>query len=224
MDQHLLFLLNQKWTHPAFDRVLGTLSCLAFWIPILLLVAIWMICKRGIRGQTFVLLCVLGVSANETILSQPLKKWTSRPRPHQTLAHVRRVDLAAAQPRILAIAKPIDIAFSGEPQPNVKNGRSFPSAHVLNAVTLGLTVALCWRLWSWILLAPLMAWSRVYTGAHWPSDVLASLVMGPAFTLLLFWLCDQAWRRWIPGLRPAWAQELPSLVFSQPSATTRRAD
>ncbi|MEK0446770.1 MAG: Undecaprenyl-diphosphatase BcrC [Verrucomicrobiota bacterium] len=219
MDQQLLFLINKEWTHPVLDLLLATLSCFAFWIPILATVALWLCWKRGLRGITYVSLCVLGIAANETLVSQPLKTWTNKLRPHQVHAQIRRVDLAPARPRLLAIAQPVSITFSGPPAAQSERGRSFPSAHVMNALTLGLVTALTWRAWAWLLLPLLMAWSRVYTGAHWPSDVLASLLIGSAFTLSWLWICELLWRRWISRLRPLWARELPFLLFrSHPSA------
>jgi undecaprenyl-diphosphatase len=218
MDHQLLFLLNQKWIHPVLDWFLATLSCLAFWNPILVLIALWLGFRHGLRGCTFVIICALGVTANEYVVSQPLKTLTKKARPHEALAHVRRVDLAQAKPRLLAITKPVSVSFSGEPNPNPSPNtrRSFPSAHVMNATTLGLAISLCWRSFGWLLLPPLMAWSRVYTGAHWPSDVFWSMLMGTAFTLSYLFLFELLWQRWIARVRPQWTGSLPRLVI--PSA------
>ncbi|MEY5025404.1 MAG: Undecaprenyl-diphosphatase BcrC [Verrucomicrobiota bacterium] len=212
MEQQLLFLLNREWTHPVLDWVLATLSCFAFWVPLLVGGALWLLWKHRLRGAAHVALCVLGVAGNELLVSQPLKTWTNKLRPHQALAQVRRVDLAPATPRLLAIAKPVSVSFSPPPSGRPERGRSFPSAHVMNALTLGLVTALCWRAWAWLLLPLLMAWSRVYTGAHWPSDVSASLLIGSVFTLALLRACNLAWSRWIPRLRPQWFAELPLLT------------
>jgi membrane-associated phospholipid phosphatase len=79
------------------------------------------------------------------------------------------------------------------------SGRSFPSAHTLNAVTLGWILARFLRHRAWLLLPPCMAWSRVYTGSHWPSDVAASLIIGFFLTRLLLLAGRHAARR---GLTP----------------------
>jgi undecaprenyl-diphosphatase len=72
----------------------------------------------------------------------------------------------------------------------VEHTASFPSGHTLAAVSFyGLLSVLLWerghRMLSvisgvWVLL---IAISRVYLGAHYPSDVLVSLALG---TILLF--------------------------------------
>lgn len=70
---------------------------------------------------------------------------------------------------------------------------SFPSGHSASAVALfGLMSLFLWRsrhylaavlCWIWVLLVML---SRIYLGAHYPSDVLASLALGIVWIILLY--------------------------------------
>ena len=213
MDQHLLFLLNQQWTHPFLDRVLGTLSSIAFWIPWLVLGAAVLVWKQRIRGAACVVICLLGVGLNESCITQPLKKLTHRARPHQALEGVRRVDVAGVRPELFSLAYPMQISRSGAPDSTDKIRRSFPSAHVLNSTVLGVVLWSFLRWPGWLLLPPLMAWSRIYMGAHWPSDVLASLVLGVSFSLLLLWVCESFWRGPLTRRRPQWTAGSPTLIF-----------
>ena len=74
----------------------------------------------------------------------------------------------------------------------VEHSYSFPSGHTLTAVTFyGLLAILLWQrghhFWGiiaglWVLL---VAFSRVYLGAHYPSDVLASLALGVIMLFLI---------------------------------------
>jgi undecaprenyl-diphosphatase len=213
MDQHLLFLLNQQWTHPLLDRLLGTLSSMEFWIPLLVLGAGFLTWKQGIRGAACIVICLLGVGINESCIAQPLKKLTHRARPHQSMEGVRRVDVAGVRPKILSLGYPMQISHSGIPDPNDTTRRSFPSAHVLNSTVLGVVLWAFLRWSGWLVLPLLMAWSRVYTGAHWPSDVLASLLLGVPFSLLLLWGCESFWRGPLARRRPRWTAGSPTLIF-----------
>jgi undecaprenyl-diphosphatase len=77
----------------------------------------------------------------------------------------------------------------------VEHTASFPSGHTLTAVAVyGLISALLWqrghRLLSiisgiWLFL---IALSRVYLGAHYPSDVLASLALGTILLIIILFI------------------------------------
>jgi undecaprenyl-diphosphatase len=75
----------------------------------------------------------------------------------------------------------------------VEHSYSFPSGHTMSAAAVyGLWALLLWqrRRYGWALVAglwvPLVALSRVYLGAHYPSDVLASLALGTIW-LVIVW-------------------------------------
>jgi membrane-associated phospholipid phosphatase len=84
---------------------------------------------------------------------------------------------------------------------------SFPSGHTIFVVTVTSMVMLClahrflprWALLvGWAVVAVIVldgAISRIYVGAHWPSDVLAGLLIATAwlsFVLSVRWITDRA--------------------------------
>ena len=90
---------------------------------------------------------------------------------------------------------------------------SFPSGHVSFAVALAFALYFLARgtRWSKVIaaagaaLALVVAWSRLYIGVHYPSDVAASFLAASAAVVLLSGL----WNRFGPRL----VERLPSAVF-----------
>lgn len=213
MDQKLLFRINDQWTHPALDWLMATLSSFAVWGPILLILALGLLLMGGFKARAFVLCAALAVGVCDGLVSSPLKKLVNRPRPHQALDGVRQVDLAKASPRILALAKPASVKLSSASKEPVE-GRSFPSSHTMNTLAAAL-VALCFygaRALPGLVLALGVAYSRIYTGSHWPSDVLISLLLAAGTTALVLALLEELWRRFGPRLAPQLHSRHPSLL------------
>ena len=104
--------------------------------------------------------------------------------------------------------------------PGLVPDHSFPSGHVFTAIVVYCATALLlnayvprWRRWTWLLfLVPLVvAPSRLYQGAHHPTDVLTSLVFAPiwvavvARTLLPQRVADPAPDKVEACLLPSWS-------------------
>jgi undecaprenyl-diphosphatase len=88
-------------------------------------------------------------------------------------------------------------------------GRSFPSAHTVNCFSVALA-AVClfgMRVWWGFIVAALVAYSRIYTGSHWPSDVVTSIFLGLGSTFLVVALAERIWqmvgRRCLPTMHAA---------------------
>jgi undecaprenyl-diphosphatase len=217
MDQKLLFLINRQWTGPVLDRVMALLSSFDAWLPPMLLLIALLLWLGGFRARTFVLCAGLIVGINDGIISNSLKHLVNRPRPHQSIDGVRQVDLARATPRMLALASPPKIKLSAalDDLEGVA-GRSFPSAHTINITSVALLTACFYRRRGWLAFLPALgvAYSRVYTGSHWPSDVLASIFIGLGATLLLLCALEWLWQRHGGRLAPALHALHPSLLPS----------
>lgn len=80
---------------------------------------------------------------------------------------------------------------------------SFPSSHASVAFAFGATIAAIASRWylagSAIVAACLVAWSRIYLGLHFPSDVLAGVGVGACSAWVSRWL---SWR--LPEMRAVW--------------------
>ncbi len=213
MDRKLLLLINQQWTSPALDRSMALLSSFDLWGPVLLVAALALIVRGGFRVRAFLLVALVTVGVTDGVVCHALKHLVARPRPAQVLSEVRLVDFAHTHPRWLALGRAMKITLSHADASTPS--RSFPSSHTANTTAAALLVALFFPRWGWSALAvPLgVGYSRLYTGAHWPSDVALSLVLGSGVSLLCMAAAEALWRQ-LGAWRPAWQGGHPQLLAS----------
>ncbi|MEO6872572.1 MAG: phosphatase PAP2 family protein [Chthoniobacterales bacterium] len=211
MDQTIFHLINEQWTGPALDLFMAAISNVDIWKPLIVLAVLYPLIFGGFKGRAliFCIACTLLVNSS---LTNSLKKFVDRRRPKQA-ERVRMVQLAKARPEFLTLFQKPTIRYSDETDRH-KSGPSFPSGHVTNNITVAIVLALFYRRWGWLyfLVAGAIGYSRIYLGAHWPSDVAATVFLAAGETFLglavLEWLWGSLGRRWFSQLY----QRHPQLV------------
>jgi undecaprenyl-diphosphatase len=214
MDLELLYLFNRTWTSPALDWTMAVASCVAVWMPFLILAGGLLLIFGSFRVRAFIICVGLTMGLLDGLSSKSLKKAVGRPRPNDVRADVRMVDVAKASPRLLALAKPLKIKMARPSSERPVGGNSFPSSHVVNNFAAATLAIVFFRRWGWLALLPagLVAYSRIYVGAHYPSDVLVSIFLAAGQALLLFLLFAWAWKKLAPRLFPKAAEAHPTLL------------
>jgi len=213
MDQKLLFLINRDWTSPGLDSFMATLSCFAAWVPLAVVAGALLWFLGGFKGRATLLSLAVVIVISNSVISDTLKKIVSRPRPRDVVAGLRVLDLQPSPFRFLSIFKPPVVTLS-IPSSSDLPGHSFPSGHTINNFSAATVFTLFYRRRGWLYFIPaaLVGYSRIYVGAHWPSDVLTSAFLGIGATLLVVAMLEWAWRRFAAKWMPSIHARHPSLL------------
>jgi undecaprenyl-diphosphatase len=211
LDQTIFHLINQGWTNPALDLFMAAMSNIDIWKPFLAIIVLLALVFGGFKARACILCLLIALLISEQV-TNILKSAIGRHRPKQ-VESVRLVELQRARPEFLTLFKTPTIRYSDQTDRN-RSGPSFPSGHMTNNTAIASCLTVFYRRRGalyWIITA-IIGYSRIYLGAHWPSDVVATLFLAVGETLVILAALETIWR-WAAG---KWAPEIfarhPSLI------------
>ena len=182
---------------------MAVLSDSEFWKPFLVAIALSALFFGGFKTRAFVVSLLLSLLIAE-LFTGILKSAIDRRRPKQVQS-VRMVGLQKAHPKFMTLFKQPTIRYSNQSDRN-RSGPSFPSGHVTNNTVTAVYCTLFYRRRGWLywIVTAAVSYSRIYLGAHWPSDVIATLFLAIGEALLILGLFELIWKKaartWAPNI------------------------
>lgn len=206
IDETLFRFVNEKLANPVFDVVMPFLSGNKLFVPAIVITAILVVWRCGLKGRIYAVMIAILLSTGDPFVCNPLKHYFARPRPFVTLPEVRRYEKSQK------FVTTDDTPDTSDP---MRARNSMPSAHAFNwGALVMITFIYYGRSWRYLLpLGVAVAFSRVYNGVHYPSDVMVGMLLGAVYGLAGVWMINMLWMTIGKKLFPVWHSRLPNLAL-----------
>lgn len=162
-DRVVFIKLNSEWTNSFFDQVLPWLRISNHWLPLYLFLLVFVTVNFGSRGLWWFVFFVSTIALTDMTGTYLLKHNIHRLRP-------------CSDPDFIMYVRLLLDRCAG--------GYSFISNHAANHFGMATFFYLTFRniipKWAWagFLWAGLIVYAQIYTGIHYPLDVLGGAVVG----------------------------------------------
>lgn len=161
LDYSIFHFINHTISNSFLDVLLPFLRHANNWIPLYIFLAIYLLYKYNIEAIKYILYIVFAFALADYISAGIIKPFVARLRPCHS---------AYLQANLL-------LGHCG--------GKwSFPSTHATNHIAIALSIVMAniftkrWINLCWIIWAIAIGFAQIYVGVHFPSDVLAGIILG----------------------------------------------
>lgn len=159
LDVKIFHLLNGTLTASLLDAVMPFVTDINHFTAVIFLAVAYLLVGGGAKGRWTVLLLLVALAASDGSAGL-LKKAFARARPCHALEGIRLLV-------------------------GCGSSYSFPSAHATNIFAAMVLLTERYRRYApaFLFVAVLVAYSRVYVGVHYPSDIVAGAILGTLIAL-----------------------------------------
>ncbi|MGB7769067.1 MAG: glycosyltransferase family 39 protein [Verrucomicrobiia bacterium] len=207
IDIAVFHFINGSLSNPFFDwlmpRMSGGDGVMRWFVPLALALVLSAICFGTARARLCAVMIFLVIALGDPLVVNTIKHAMHRPRPFVTLPDARVFGVVGQ-------------GYVPPEQMTADTGgrNSMPSAHSANWFAMTMVMFLFYRrsLWFMLPLALTVSFSRVYNGVHYPSDVLAGMILGAGYAAALAVAFEVTWQRLGRKWFPVWYSKMPSLV------------
>ena len=169
LDKQIMILLNKSISNSFFDFLMPIITNDRFLGFVGLLIIVHLLINCGKKGRISILILIIAVGSTDIICAQLIKPFIGRLRPSYEI--IDSINLLVK-----------------------KGGKwSFPSNHAANSFAFATVLSYFFSKYKLhlILLASVIAFSRVYVGVHYPFDILFGAIFGYAIS----WIVLSIWAR-----------------------------
>jgi membrane-associated phospholipid phosphatase len=155
LDTQLFLFFNNTLANSVFDGVMPIIT--NDWVLriVFLIIVVLLLIFGKKQGRIAAILCIVAVVVSDQISSHLIKPIVERVRPCHVIPDVHLL-VACSQ------------------------GLSFPSSHAANSFAIATLISLSYRrrIWLYLTIAAIVAYSRIAVGVHYPFDALAGAAVG----------------------------------------------